>query len=184
MFTRRDGRVTGILNDWDLAGYEDRSSPPTSRHRTGTATFMALDLLSDVTLLPRYCYDLESFAWILLWCAFTLRFGGEEVPFDEQPNGVKKWIQSTELESIESAKSKLVLSKVNLPFVSVATLMKSLESIWIKPMVTKMRKTLAARLAQDEVGPLPKDDFFTLVEFMKVLEPEVDDPVKALGFDP
>lgn len=70
MVRRRDGKIFGVLNDYDLARVRGYSGP-TSRQRTGTQPFMAMDLLDpdyagDRTL-PRF--DIESLLYVLLWVA-------------------------------------------------------------------------------------------------------------------
>ncbi|KAI5887850.1 uncharacterized protein SCHCODRAFT_02692454 [Schizophyllum commune H4-8] len=74
---RRDakGKVFGLLSDWGLSCLADAhnlGTSSTSRHRTGTAPFMAMDLQRaaskySVAADHRYCHDLESFFWLLLW---------------------------------------------------------------------------------------------------------------------
>ena len=64
-----DGQIYGVLNDLDLACFITSHKQPTSKHRTGTKPFMALDLLRgfqpDTPHYPRY--DLESFIYVLGW---------------------------------------------------------------------------------------------------------------------
>lgn len=72
MCTKRNGTVTGVLNDYDLAIVMDPGSRcPVSDgyERAGTTPFMALDLLDyrEATLTRWYRHDLESFAWCLIW---------------------------------------------------------------------------------------------------------------------
>lgn len=70
MVRRRGGATFGVLNDYDLARVRGYSGP-TSRQRTGTQPFMAMDLLDpDYTgdrTLPRF--DIESLLYVLLWVA-------------------------------------------------------------------------------------------------------------------
>lgn len=72
MCTRRNGTLTGVLNDYDLAIV----MKPGTRHpesdgyeRAGTTPFMAVDLLEyrEEKLTRWYRHDLESFAWCLAW---------------------------------------------------------------------------------------------------------------------
>ncbi|TRM63255.1 hypothetical protein BD626DRAFT_569278 [Schizophyllum amplum] len=81
-----DGKVLGFLNDWDLAcfvGPLDLSESSTSQHRTGTGPFMAIDLQQpdNEGKSPkrdhRYCHDLESLFWLLVWAVlhFDLKAG-------------------------------------------------------------------------------------------------------------
>jgi hypothetical protein len=70
MVRRREGKIFGVLNDYDLARVRGYTGP-TSRQRTGTQPFMAMDLLdSDYKggrTLPRF--DVESLLYVLLWMA-------------------------------------------------------------------------------------------------------------------
>lgn len=75
MYTVRNGKVIGILNDFDLAAIMKPGARFPARsgwQRTGTIAFMAIDLLShiDGKLQRWYRHDLESFAWCLLWRMF------------------------------------------------------------------------------------------------------------------
>jgi serine/threonine protein kinase len=74
VFQRRDGNFSGILNDFDLATELSSNytpSPQTAKHRTGTPAFMSVELLkrnaTSDAVSHRYCHDLESFAYILIW---------------------------------------------------------------------------------------------------------------------
>ncbi|KAI6022952.1 hypothetical protein BKA83DRAFT_4271284 [Pisolithus microcarpus] len=74
MFKRTsDGKIMGVLNDFDLASIEDGL---TGTERTGTVPFMALELLHPEGLRGQtkhaYEYDAESFIWALTW--ITLRY--------------------------------------------------------------------------------------------------------------
>lgn len=72
MCTRRDGLLSGVLNDYDLATVMDpgRRYPEGDNYeRAGTTPFMAVDLLNrrGAKLKRWYRYDLESFTWCLSW---------------------------------------------------------------------------------------------------------------------
>ncbi|KAL4255910.1 Protein kinase domain-containing protein [Pleurotus pulmonarius] len=75
MFRRgKDDRIQGVLNDFDLATpVAQLDNGPTSKQRTGTWPYLAIELLDPSTWLqpPRhlYRYDLESFFWVLLTLA-------------------------------------------------------------------------------------------------------------------
>ncbi|KAF4583340.1 hypothetical protein EYR38_002090 [Pleurotus pulmonarius] len=75
MFRRgEDGNIQGVLNDFDLATpVRELDKGPTSKQRTGTWPYLAIELLNPSTWLqpPRhlYRYDLESFFWVLLTLA-------------------------------------------------------------------------------------------------------------------
>ncbi|KAJ7681464.1 hypothetical protein B0H14DRAFT_2299561, partial [Mycena olivaceomarginata] len=65
MFQRIDGKLYGVLNDFDLAAFHDGSVPSTSKQRTGTKPFMARDLLDHPPPRHLYRHDLESFLYVL-----------------------------------------------------------------------------------------------------------------------
>jgi len=70
-------KVYGVLNDFDLAVLRDVQSP-SSKQRTGTKPFMAIDLLHRDAPIHMYRHDLESMFYVLLW--ITSRFhNGEEI---------------------------------------------------------------------------------------------------------
>lgn len=186
MFTRRDGRIIGILNDWDLAAYTKSRGKATSTHRTGTAAYMATDLLnsanSDKPLAHEYQHDLESFLWILIWCAFVLRFNGRQIEWAKQYTKIKEWTDTTPWPTIANSKRVFLNAySLHLPFVTPE--MQSLKATWIAEVCYFMWLTFLARAKP----PLPERlknrrdveteyDFFTFENVMGVLDPEMTDP--------
>ncbi|TFY54053.1 hypothetical protein EVG20_g9865 [Dentipellis fragilis] len=78
-----NGHACGILNDWDLG--EDMTSKEiadSSRLRTGTLPFMAVELLAEHQPPHRYRHDLESFLYVLVWVAIHYELQGKERPFN------------------------------------------------------------------------------------------------------
>lgn len=75
-----EDNTRGVLVDFDLTHRnEDRPQPPTSRHRTGTLPFLALDLLQDTDGYPHYHrHDVESFYYVLVWTAGQYNEGVEK----------------------------------------------------------------------------------------------------------
>ncbi|KAF7426234.1 hypothetical protein PC9H_008601 [Pleurotus ostreatus] len=74
MFRQKNDTIVGVLNDFDLATPGAKlDKGPTSKQRTGTWPYLAIELLAPSTWLqpPRhlYRYDLESFFWVLLTLA-------------------------------------------------------------------------------------------------------------------
>ncbi|KAJ6459433.1 hypothetical protein C8R47DRAFT_1226574 [Mycena vitilis] len=69
MFRRsEDGTVYGVLNDYDLAEfYKSEPQPPSSKQRTGTKPYMAIDLLVRDPPKHEYRHDLESFLYVLVF---------------------------------------------------------------------------------------------------------------------
>lgn len=186
MFLRSSDRVIGVLNDWDLSASEAQSSPPTVLHRTGTAAFMALNLLDspDGSIPHLYCYDLESFAWILVWCAYVLLFNGKQVIYNERPKRIQKWTEDEDWEAISVNKFMFIVKRPGPPTDSITAGMKGLLASCISPVIAGMHATLYRRMAlweeQSPSHPLVEDDFFVFSTFMRVLEPDVPNPEEAV----
>ena len=73
-----DGKIIGVLNDFDLAAIMepgDRNPTKKGWERTGTIPFMSLDLLKyfDGQIKRWYRHDLESSAWCLAFHMFEKR---------------------------------------------------------------------------------------------------------------
>lgn len=185
MFFRCSGRVIGVLIDWDLAAPEARPSSRTSEQRIGTAVYMAMDLLDnpDGTVQYQCCYDLESFAWILLWCAFVLGFDGDEVRLDELPERIQTWTAGNYWEAIRDAKSMFLCTKIGKNLEHITTSMKSLKECWIAPVLRSMMINTFHRGMQETRYGRIEGDFFEFEAFMKVLEPEVEFPERAVCDD-
>jgi hypothetical protein len=77
-----ENQSEGMLIDLDL-GHEEKSEDAdeqgqTLLHRTGTLSFMALDLLHDMDGCPHcHRHDLESFVYVLVWIAARYENGNE-----------------------------------------------------------------------------------------------------------
>ncbi|KAG2134881.1 uncharacterized protein EDB93DRAFT_835296 [Suillus bovinus] len=75
MWYQKDGKLIGVLNDYDLSSLANDLGPR-GNERTGTVPFMAVDLLTaraqrgEVKHL--YRHDLESFMWVFTW--ISLRY--------------------------------------------------------------------------------------------------------------
>ncbi|KAJ7614203.1 hypothetical protein DFH06DRAFT_1484423 [Mycena polygramma] len=66
--TSKEGTVYGVLNDYDLAEfYKPEPQPPSSKQRTGTKPYMAIDLLVRNPPKHQYRHDLESFLYVLVF---------------------------------------------------------------------------------------------------------------------
>ncbi|KZT25737.1 hypothetical protein NEOLEDRAFT_1133265 [Neolentinus lepideus HHB14362 ss-1] len=78
MFTRVNGGVVGVLNDFDLSIIH-RDDRPLASERTGTIPFMSHDLLQAFNTggnIPHvYDYDVESFVYVVLWISARYQDG-------------------------------------------------------------------------------------------------------------
>jgi serine/threonine protein kinase len=67
MFHEIEGAVYGVLNDFDLALLLSDEKPSTSKQRTGTKPYMAINLLVPEPPYHLYRHDLESFLYVLVF---------------------------------------------------------------------------------------------------------------------
>lgn len=196
MFTRDPvtNRAIGVLNDWDLAIPVNRSEynveKPTSQHRTGTATFMSLELLQDSnrTIPHLYRHDLESFMWILIWCSFNFLFNGMEMPHTQRDEAIRDWVD-IKWSSISKAKQQF-LAYYHNALKNTTKPMQPLVKKILGPISQSMNRAFSERALSQEEYEGPSflkvtttdffDLFFTFECFMKILEPEVADPVGSL----
>ncbi|KAJ3920781.1 protein kinase [Lentinula edodes] len=97
MFRRKEGRIYGVLNDFDLSSrIEDLNKNPTFNvvNHTGTRPFMSYDLLNSSWKRGHlYRHDLESLFYIILCLACRYRKPG--VPADE-PRPFSKWYSGSD----------------------------------------------------------------------------------------
>jgi hypothetical protein len=78
IYRNDEGRAYGVLNDWDVATAPEADGGDTSKAQIGcrALSFVSVEMLSPTTLQHHYRHDLESFFWILLWCACQYTLNG------------------------------------------------------------------------------------------------------------
>ncbi|KAG2107959.1 uncharacterized protein F5147DRAFT_837161 [Suillus discolor] len=78
MWYRKNRRLIGVLNDYDLSSLANAVGPQ-GNERTGTVPFMALELLTkdgqQGKVKHLYRHDLESFMWVFAWICLRYRQG-------------------------------------------------------------------------------------------------------------
>nr|AEN14455.1 protein kinase [Lentinula edodes] len=111
MYRRKNGKVYGVLNDFDLSSrVRDMNKGPTSKQRMGTRPFMSLDLLNpDWEGGHLYRHDLESLFYIMLCLA--CRYEAPGVPSPD-PRPYSEWFSGTDAEVL-SNKSKFLLNALS-----------------------------------------------------------------------
>jgi len=87
MLRKEGDKIYAVLNDFDLAVSADVKSI-SSKHRTGTKPFMAIDLLGGEPTVHMYRHDLESLFYVLVW--ITSRFH-EGVEIEKPP--LQEWTE-------------------------------------------------------------------------------------------
>ena len=132
MCDKKPTRHIGILSDWDLASLIDELNaviPSNAKHRTGTIPFMSINLLKGDPP-HKYCHDLESFFYILIWAAvhFDLR---KKQCLPPSPT-FKKWNNSDLLEAAQPKVNCLAFPGELAPF--ILDNFKELFQTWINPL--------------------------------------------------
>ncbi|TEB27493.1 hypothetical protein FA13DRAFT_1794664 [Coprinellus micaceus] len=114
-----DGRVNGVLNDWDMARFvdaDDSNMELDNEPRIGTPPFMAHDHLRMQCVPHYFRHDLEPFFYILVWAA--LHYNLKEGTRDRQPHPVVAgWMGSRD----ENRSSKLFLLMYDTDLVEEAS---------------------------------------------------------------
>ncbi|KAJ3920160.1 protein kinase [Lentinula edodes] len=104
MFRRKDDKIYGVLNDFDLSSrVADMDKGPTSNQRTGTRPFMSRDLLCPTWNGGHlYRHDLESLFYIMLCLACRYKKPGVPTP---DPRAYSKWFSGTDEEVYDNKNS-------------------------------------------------------------------------------
>jgi serine/threonine protein kinase len=114
MYCEKNGEVCGVLNDYDLAVCLDHndSRMPSSKQRTGTKPYMAIDLLDPNNPPSRHLYrhDLESLIYVIT--AHTMRYKGTEL-MKNPP--LQNWFTSNMAQLRASKKESITSSRPPIP---------------------------------------------------------------------
>ncbi len=123
MYRRKGEEICGVLNDFDLATPKGDSSP-SSKQRTGTKPYMAIQLLDDEGIAHGYRHDLESLFYVIL--IVTSHFSdGEEIA--DPP--LQTWL-TVDSKTLATYKSHLITHfKLPTPTASYTGFTK-----WLEPM--------------------------------------------------
>ncbi|KAJ3741294.1 protein kinase [Lentinula detonsa] len=106
MFRRKDGKIYGVLNDFDLSSrVQDMDAGPTSNHRTGTRPFMSPDLLNARWKGGHYYrHDLESLFYVMLCLACRYERPGVHTA---EPRAYFKWFSGSDADVLDNKTSFL-----------------------------------------------------------------------------
>lgn len=108
---------------------------------------MALEILANWGDPSRheYHHDLESFGWILLWCAFELNFNGEVVGFEGRYPVLREWTDAADWPTLKSKKLYFVMQGLEAHRSKVTKAMRPLRKRWISHVFYRMGKTLVSK---------------------------------------
>ncbi|KAJ3977301.1 protein kinase [Lentinula raphanica] len=135
MFRRKEGKVYGVLNDFDLSSTVARMAQgPSSKERTGTRPFMSPDLLNSLWKgghFPRH--DLESLFFIILClvCRYDELYGLRPCA---EPRPFTKWFVGSDAD-VYAYKVSFIFDSPDPPIQPYFTT--------FEPWVTALRDCLA-----------------------------------------
>ncbi|KAF5359985.1 hypothetical protein D9758_007650 [Tetrapyrgos nigripes] len=110
MFREKDGKIYGVLNDFDLSSRLPPESKASSRQRTGTKPYMSHELLNPSWVHGhRYRHDLESlFYVILIFCSDYGAKGEEDKLVKVMEPHFQKWFTGS-FEDVRTGKISWLL---------------------------------------------------------------------------
>ncbi|KAF8177018.1 hypothetical protein BJ912DRAFT_908859 [Pholiota molesta] len=108
MYRKVNGGICGVLSDYDLSLFFNKpKAGPSSKQRTGTRPYMAIDLLQPTPTKHLYRHDLESLFYVILVLVTRYKKGKEII--NKPP--VQKWFQQSPIE-LREAKLAFFLSEL------------------------------------------------------------------------
>ncbi|KAJ3744745.1 protein kinase [Lentinula detonsa] len=135
MFRRKDDKIYGVLNDFDLSSrVQDMDKGLLSNHRTGTRPFMSPELLNPNWKGGHYYrHDLESLFYIMVCIACRYERPGVAAA---EPRAYSKWFHGTDEEVRDNKTSFLCCSPpANIPIQPYFAGFK----LWLKSIYRSMR---------------------------------------------
>ncbi|EKM48456.1 uncharacterized protein PHACADRAFT_202791 [Phanerochaete carnosa HHB-10118-sp] len=132
MVEMRNGEPFFILNDFDLATFVKdngmRLHPASSKHRTGTLPFMAVEILLDMDkpvaaaktrrvglqIAHRLRHDWESLLWVALWCMLTMDPDVSGTELEPQIVSFLSDWETGEFRNIANAKITIIYNATNV----------------------------------------------------------------------
>ncbi|KAJ3531482.1 hypothetical protein NM688_g7568 [Phlebia brevispora] len=209
MYEYREGRLYFILIDFDMAT-EVSNDPnakytPSSKFRTGTLVFMAIELIENAWELSRnknceatahrFCHDVESILWLTIWCMFIFLDMTDKVLKERNHAKVRRW-ETCDLETAADKKRSFLdksLPKETMPEGALqAGLHKWFQAwwdIWWACKFAKKRYERAEDLHKTGLGPLPSFDHETVDGLLsrdhlrKVLTAIIPDPYASFRLE-
>lgn len=107
--------VVGVLNDFDMAIRVGRKAGSTSKQRTGTFPYIAMELLRAIECMHRYRHDLES----IMYCIMDLTMANVLVRNEDREGvwkpGLWRWHQNT-VEALADSKSAFITNPMTADF--------------------------------------------------------------------
>ncbi|KAJ3558382.1 hypothetical protein NM688_g960 [Phlebia brevispora] len=209
MYEYRQGRLNFILIDFDMAT-EVSNDPnaeytPSSKFRTGTLAFMAMELIQDAFRLRRnknhkpiahrFCHDVESIFWLTIWVTFIFVYTSDEVLQQMNHEEVQKW-ETSDLKTAGNHKKAFLadrLTPAELPDGAVKVGLYLWFDAWWDVFgechTAKLRYQKEVIAYEMGLGPEPVfdldtvDGIMTRDHLMKVLSAIIPDPYASSSLD-
>ncbi|KAJ3992333.1 protein kinase [Lentinula boryana] len=146
MFRRKDDKIYGVLNDFDLSSrVQDMDQGPSSNHRSGTRPFMSPELLNpDWKGGHYYRHDLESLFYIMVCVACRYERPGVAAA---EPRAYSKWFHGTDEEVRDNKTSFLCCSPpANMPIQPYFAGFK----LWLKPIYHSAKYSSGPRESESD----------------------------------
>jgi Fungal protein kinase len=175
MLRKEGDKIYAVLNDFDLAVSADVQST-SSKHRTGTKPFMAIDLIHPDPTVHMYRHDLESMFYVLVW--ITSRFhNGQEIA--DPP--LQEWADNSGATLLEKKSFFFMMSaspRRTQQFESFGPWVVSMKNMMQDGFLARERYISAVGLAKSRNSPPFEHDtlggFVTFEKFQAVLDTELE----------
>ncbi|KAF9254812.1 hypothetical protein L218DRAFT_967898 [Marasmius fiardii PR-910] len=146
-YCQRGDRKCGILKDLDLASTMKEDRQATSKRRTGTKPFIAMNLLTpnkeaDARDFARY--DLESTVYVFAWiiCRYENGQEIEDPPFEEWCHGSWESVRGRKFSWVYSSISKTPPTSQYMPLTQVLIALQE-----VIPLTTRLLTRLSSMLS-------------------------------------
>ncbi|KAJ7067150.1 hypothetical protein C8F01DRAFT_660666 [Mycena amicta] len=179
MYRKINGKIYGVLNDFDLAVFRNDPQPSTSKQRTGTKPYMAADLLVLGPPPPHlYRFDLESLFYVFVHIVCQYHDGKK---IDKPPFETWDHLSTT---ALSDKKWQFVLRAMKLSptsnFVGLRVLIIDLHAMFKdcynareKEEENRVRQqALATDVDEDEVDEETLGGNITFEKFAQILDPK------------
>ncbi|KAJ2936309.1 hypothetical protein H1R20_g782, partial [Candolleomyces eurysporus] len=181
MVLRKDGKVKGVLNDWDMASPVDDNGLVISTaadHCTGTRPFIAIDLLLKPDAPHYYRHDAESFVYILVWGAIHYDLENQ-IRMPPNPH-VRYWLSDDDIINHNHKTSFLMSDHLaETIFAQVRPEFHGVLEEWIKPLRLMLKQ---ARFSDNFLSTAEQKAAFNKVTYEDQLTFEAF--MKAIGEEP
>ena len=164
-----DGKIQGVLNDWDVASTSHTESD--SEHtnmRTGTMPFMSIDLHEDPPPVHIERFEYESLFYVLYWICLSYS-DGKLLPEKERHSAFKRWPRWNSNDHDDVCEAKIGLknnSKIFRDVNEFPAMYRPLIRPWLNLLQYTLRKGYNARYDARITGKLAEFDNDTLGRYV------------------